>query len=504
MKFNELTQNERLLKAIDALGFTEPSQIQEEAIPKIKEGKDILAQSQTGTGKTVAYAIPTIENVDLDDTSVQALIVCPTRELALQVAEEYRKLLLYSDGISVVTLYGGDSIVNQMKKLKKNPRIVVGTPGRLNDHIKRKTLKLSGVKQFILDEADEMLKMGFSEEIHSIYDKIEGETQNIMFSATMPKNVEGLAAEYLHDPEVIKIEPKFVSSETVKQTYVAVKKADKKEAFKRIIDHKSPERAIVFCNTKKMVDELTEYLRESGYSADKIHGDLRQEQRSRVMAQFNAGSFDMLVATDIAGRGIDVKDIDLVINYDMPDEEDSYVHRIGRSGRAGKDGEAVSIVSTHDKRMLDSIQKYIKKDIAYAQVPSQQNASKSRTTQFIDQCTKNSVEDNKDAYRKILADLQEEGYSIEDIALALLEDKFKVSTSTEDFNDYDFFKAKANKNKGGRNRRRRGGAGRSRSHGRSDRGSRSESSRGDKKSSGKRRSNHAGRSDRNNRNKKRK
>ncbi len=489
MKFIELTQNERLLKAIDAMGFVEPSQIQEEAIPVIQKGMDVLAQSQTGTGKTVAYAIPTIENVDVNDESVQALIVCPTRELALQVAEEYRKLLLYTDGISVVTLYGGDSIVNQMKKLKKNPRIVVGTPGRLNDHIKRKTLVLKNVKQFILDEADEMLKMGFSDDIHAIYNKIEGKTQNIMFSATMPKNVESLANEYLQDPTVIKIEPKNVSSETVKQTYVAVKRNDKKEAFKRIVDHKSPERAIVFCNTKKMVDELAEYLRDSGYSADKIHGDLRQEQRSRVMQQFNQGGFDILVATDVAGRGIDVKDIDLVVNYDMPDEEDSYVHRIGRSGRAGKDGEAVSIVSTSDKHMLDRIQKYIKKDIAYASVPSQRNASKSRTTQFIDQCTRNSVEDNKDAYRRILNDLQEEGYSIEDIALALLEDKFKVSTSNADYNDYDFFKSKNKKKKSGRSsssrssRNRRRGNDRRSKHG--DHGS--HGSRGNRSSRGRKR-----------------
>lgn len=458
MNFNELTENQTILRAVNALGFKEPSQIQTESIPNIQSGMDVLAQSQTGTGKTVAYAIPTIENIILSDKRVQVLIVCPTRELAVQVTDEYRKLLRFSENISAVTLYGGENIGNQIRRLKKNPKIVVGTPGRLRDHLRRKTLKLDGVRCFILDEADEMLKMGFSEEIHEIYSKIPCKTQNLMFSATIPKSIEKLSKEYLFEPSIIKIEPKQVSSETVKQSYVAVKKNLKKEVIVRILEEKAPEKSIVFCNTRKMVDELTGYLTENGYSADRIHGDLRQEQRIRVMRRFNNGEFKILVATDVAGRGIDIKNVDLVINYDMPDEEDSYVHRIGRSGRAGKDGEAISIVTSRDREMLESIQKYIKKDIEYKKIPRSEEAELKNAEEYLLGFVKQTNDSEKEYYRTVFKALQRQGFTLEDIAVSLLKEH-KNSVNTEDLNDYNFFNEKNHnrerKNRSGRRNRKR-------------------------------------------------
>ena len=492
MNFNELTNNVSLLEAINALGFTAPSQIQEQSVPPIKAGRDILAQSQTGTGKTAAFAIPTIDGLDEEVETPQILVICPTRELAVQVADEFKKLTKFSH-CSVAAVFGGEHIVKQIKELKKKPQIVVGTPGRMRDHIRRKTLKLDTIKYVVLDEADEMLKMGFAEEIQEVYDKIPGKTQNLMFSATVPKNVEKLASQYLENPEIIRIEPKTVASDTVKQSYMAVQKKYKKDVCKRVIDLKNPSKCIIFCNTKRMVDELVDFMQEKEYSVDRIHGDLKQEQRSKVMAQFNKGNIDILIATDIAGRGIDIKNVDLVINYDMPDEEDSYVHRIGRSGRAGKDGEAVSLVSSRDKGMLMDIQKYIKKEIEYVRVPSQAEVNQAKLYHLVSGCLEDKQDNSTKAeYSYVLNELKKLGYTSDQLVMALLEDRLKLAKDKEqDYNDYSFFND--NGDSGNNRKRGRGNGGRKRNSGGNRGNSRRSSGGSGRRSSGRRKEGSYGR-----------
>ncbi len=443
MKFNEITNDESILSAAQALNFFEPTQIQIESIPVIREGKDFLAQSQTGTGKTAAFAIPSIEKIDPNIREEQVLVICPTRELAVQVAREYKKLLKFKNDIKVIAVFGGEPIVKQIRELKKKPQIVVGTPGRLKDHIRRKTLKLKNIKITVLDEADEMLKMGFIEELEDIFSNIDYKTQNLMFSATIPKTVEKLSRKYLDNPVKVKIEPKNIASETVKQSYVAIQKKHKKSVVSRILDHKNPSRCIIFCNTKRMVDELIAYLQEKGYSADRIHGDLKQEQRMNVLSQFNKGHINIMVATDVAGRGLDIQNVDLVINYDLPEKEDSYVHRIGRSGRAGKAGEAVTLVCTRDKKMLSSIEKYIKQDIDHKKVPSQKKVNDAKVEHFIENCLENVNPDNFEAYNNVLTYIKDKGYSLEEVTIALLEDRLRFSNSKDiDYNDHYFHNEK--------------------------------------------------------------
>ncbi len=452
MKFNELTNNRETLEAIMAMGFSEPTEIQCEAIPVIREGKDFLAQSQTGTGKTAAFAIPTIDMIDPELKEEQILVVCPTRELAVQVAREYKKLLKFNKTIFVSAVFGGEQITKQIRELKKKPQIIVGTPGRLRDHIRRRTIKLRNIKVVILDEADEMLKMGFKEEIEDIFSKIDYPTQNLMFSATIPKKVEHLSKAYLDNPVKVKIEPKSIATDTVKQSYVAIQKKHKKNVIVRLLDHKNPKRCLIFCNTKKMVDELIFELQEKGYSADRIHGDLKQEHRMNVLSQFNKGHINILIATDVAGRGIDIKNVDLVINYDLPEKEDSYVHRIGRSGRAGKYGEAITLVSSKDKVMLKSIQRYMKKDIDHERVPSQQSVNRSKVEHFIDDTLANFDEQKVDEYKTVLEYIRDRGYSLEDVTIALLEQRLNFYEGKDiDYNDHFFHRDHKKKKKSSRN-----------------------------------------------------
>ncbi len=452
MKFNELTNNTEILDAIHAMGFQKPTEIQEKSIPVIREGRDFIAQSQTGTGKTAAFAIPTIEMIDDSVSGEQVLILCPTRELAVQVAREYKKLLKFNKSIFVSAVFGGEYIVKQIKELKKKPQIIVGTPGRLRDHIRRRTIKLKNLKVVILDEADEMLKMGFKEEIEDIFSNIDYPTQNLMFSATIPKKVEHLSKKYLHDPVKVKIEPTSIATENVKQSYVAIQKKHKKNVIVRLLDHKNPKRCLIFCNTKKMVDELIFELQEKGYSADRIHGDLKQEHRMNVLSQFNKGHIQILIATDVAGRGLDIKNVDLVINYDLPEKEDSYVHRIGRSGRAGRHGEAITLVSSKDKVMLKSIQRYMKKDIDHEKVPSQQLVNSSKVEHFIDDSLEHLDQSKIDEYRDVLEYIKNKGYSLEDVTIALLEDKLSFDSGKDiDYNDHFFHRDNKKKKKSSRN-----------------------------------------------------
>ncbi len=369
-EFEKLNISNEILKVVGELGFEAPTPIQAQAIPKVKEGHDIIGQAQTGTGKTAAFSIPLIDKVTPSDKSVQILVLTPTRELAMQVADEITKFSKYLHGVKAVAIYGGQPIERQIKALKQGVQIVVGTPGRVLDHIKRKTLKLGGVKGAVLDEADQMLDMGFIEDIESILNEMPEEKQTLMFSATIPKEIEQLAKKYMKKPVKVKVVHKELTVPQIAQYYYEVKPHEKVESLCRILDMEKAELGMIFCNTKKGVDDLVEKLQSRGYSVEGIHGDMRQVQRERVMKKFRDGTTDMLIATDVAARGIDVDNVALVVNYDLPDNFEYYVHRIGRTGRAGKLGLAYTLVIPRQLRTLKALEGYAKTKIIRKRVPT--------------------------------------------------------------------------------------------------------------------------------------
>ncbi|NLC04747.1 MAG: DEAD/DEAH box helicase, partial [Tissierellia bacterium] len=340
LRFEEINVSDDIRKGISDIGFEEMSPIQAQAIPVILAGKDIIGQAQTGTGKTAAFGIPILEMIDIKDKSIQALILCPTRELSIQVAEEIGRLGKFKKGLSVLPVYGGQPIDRQLRVLRKGVHIVVGTPGRVIDHIKRKTLKTDKVKMMVLDEADEMFDMGFRDDIALVMNGLHEDRQTIFFSATMAKEIVRFASRYQKDPVMVKVVHKELTVPKVEQGYFELREQMKTEVLSRLIDMYNPQLSLVFCNTKRKVDELVVSLQSRGYTADALHGDLKQSQRDTVMGKFRRGVIDILVATDVAARGLDVDEIDLVFNYDMPQDEEYYVHRIGRTARAGRDGRA--------------------------------------------------------------------------------------------------------------------------------------------------------------------
>src|SRR3954469_15696716 len=331
--FSELGLSPEILKAIDKLGFEQAAPIQAEAIPVLMSGRDIVGQSQTGSGKTAAFGIPAIEKVDTSKRAVQVLILCPTRELAVQVSEELHKLAFFKRGIHVLPIYGGQSYDRQIYGLRQGAQIVIGTPGRLMDHMRRGTLRLDKTKMVILDEADVMLDMGFRDDMEFILQAVPAERQTVFFSATMPRAIQELIKKYARNPENVRIEQKALTVPTVDQAYYEVDRRFKIELLTRLIDIHDLKLGIIFCNTKRMVDELVDHLNAQGYSADRLHGDMSQAQRDRVMTKFRRSGLEFLVATDVAARGIDVDDVEVVFNYDLPYDGEDYVHRIGRTGR---------------------------------------------------------------------------------------------------------------------------------------------------------------------------
>jgi len=384
MIFENITVLNEIETAVKDMGFTELTAIQQQAIPLILEGRDIIGQSQTGTGKTAAFAIPVLQKVDQDLKKPQVIIICPTRELSVQVANEFRKLSKYLSGIKSVAVYGGEPINRQIMALKKGAQIIIGTPGRLMDHMRRKTIKVDHVHTIILDEADEMLKMGFREDIETILSDVNEERQTILFSATMPKEIINITHKYQKSPKIIKVQAKMITAETIKQEYSKVSEKNKTEALCRILDVNNPNRCIVFCNQKRVVDEVTDELQIRGYTAEKIHGDLKQELRLNVLRKFNKGHVNILVATDVAARGLDIQEVDLIINYDVPEKEDYYVHRIGRSGRAGKKGRSITLVSNSDKRKMRNIMNYTKKEMAVNPIPTLEEVNEKNIENFMD------------------------------------------------------------------------------------------------------------------------
>ncbi|XEC96489.1 DEAD/DEAH box helicase [Paenibacillus tarimensis] len=371
--FAEFGLEPKVLQAITELGFEESTPIQDKSIPIALTGSDLIGQAQTGTGKTAAFGIPLISKIPVTEDRIVALIMTPTRELAIQVAEEIGKLSRYK-GTRSLPIYGGQDIGRQIRALKKKPQIIIGTPGRLLDHINRKTIRLDDVQTVVLDEADEMLDMGFMEDITTILSLVPEERQTMLFSATMPPNIQKLAQRFLKNPEHVSVIPKNITAPLIDQAYIEVHERQKFEALSRLLDMESPELAIVFGRTKRRVDELSEALQKRGYSADGLHGDLSQNQRDNVMRKFRDGSIDVLVATDVAARGLDVSGVTHVINFDLPQDPESYVHRIGRTGRAGKEGIAYSFVTPRETDHLHFIEKVTRQRITRKPLPSMAEA----------------------------------------------------------------------------------------------------------------------------------
>ena len=384
VRFEEMGLSEEIQKAVRYMGFEEASPIQAKAIPAMISGIDLIGQAQTGTGKTAAFGIPILEKVDPKLKKLQAIVLCPTRELAIQVADEIRNLSRYMHGIKVLPIYGGQDIVKQIRSLKSGTQIVIGTPGRVMDHMRRKTMKLDFVHTVVLDEADEMLNMGFREDIEFVLSGVPEERQIVLFSATMPKPIMEITKKFQNNAKVIKVTKKELTVPNIEQYYYDVKPKKKEEVLSRLLDIYSPRLSVVFCNTKKQVDLLVNALLGRGYFAAGLHGDMKQEQRDRVMQGFRTGKTEILVATDVAARGIDVDEVEAVFNYDLPQDDEYYVHRIGRTGRAGREGRAFSFVSGKEVYKLKEIQRYCKTKIYAQKVPSLNDVANTKMENILD------------------------------------------------------------------------------------------------------------------------
>ena len=431
VRFEDLQLDDRILRAVADMGFEEASPIQAKSIPVQLEGVDMIGQAQTGTGKTAAFGIPLLQKIDPKNKKLQAVALCPTRELAIQVAEEIRSLAKYMHGIKVLPIYGGQDIVRQIKGLKDGTQIIIGNPGRVMDHMRRKTVKFDQVHTVIMDEADEMLNMGFLEDMETILSQLPTERQTIMFSATMPPEIQKIAESFQKDPQVIRVVKKELTVPKVTQYYYEVKPRTKVEVMCRLLDLYAPKLSVAFCNTKKQVDELVDELQGRGYFAEGLHGDLKQIQRDRVMNSFRNGRTEILVATDVAARGIDVDDVEAVFNYDIPQDDEYYVHRIGRTGRAGRTGIAFSFVVGREVYKLRDIQRYCKTKIIPQAVPSLDDITEIKAEKILEQagCVMNEM-DLSPIVHILEKKLLEEDYTSLELAAALL--RMHMGESNED------------------------------------------------------------------------
>jgi ATP-dependent RNA helicase DeaD len=418
--FSELGLSHEILKAVDKLGYEEASPIQTAVIPVALLGRDIVGQSATGSGKTAAFAIPAIELSKPAEKRVQCLILCPTRELAVQVAEETGKLLLFKRGLHVVPIYGGQSYDRQFRALEAGVQIVIGTPGRVMDHMERGTLKLDCVKLVVLDEADRMLDMGFRDDIEHILSAAPKERQLLFFSATMPTVIKELIKRYARDPEWIRIESHAQNAPQVDQVYYEVDRRSKLEVLTRLIDINDFRYGLIFCSTKVMVDELDEQLHSRGYATDRLHGDLSQMQRNKVMEKFRRRAFEFLVATDVAARGLDVNDLEVVFNFDLPNDAEDYTHRIGRTARAGKSGRAITFVSGRELYKLQGMVRYANLKIRRERPPSLDEVEEARANVFFERL-RGVLESGKFEKQDAMVDrLLDQGYASTDICSALI------------------------------------------------------------------------------------
>jgi ATP-dependent RNA helicase DeaD len=433
IRFDELNLSPEVQRAITEMGYEEASPIQSAAIPVLLAGKDVIGQAQTGTGKTAAFSIPAIEGVDGESRDVQVIVLCPTRELAVQVSGEIQKLGKYKKGLAVVPIYGGSSYDRQFRALERGVQIVIGTPGRIMDHIERGTLKLDKATKIILDEADEMLDMGFREDIEFVLSKMPENRQTVFFSATMSKPIMEMTKKYQRDPQVVKVNHKEMTVSNIEQSYFEVRGPQKKDVLTRIMDMYNLKSTIIFANTKRMVDEIVADLQAKGYFADGLHGDMSQAQRQNTLDKFRKNTLEILVATDVAARGIDVDNVEAVFNYDLPADEEYYVHRIGRTGRAGKNGRAFTFVSGRDIYKLRDIMRFTKADIKLEQVPSFADVSEVKTTLFLNQIKEVVEKGNLDKYIGRVQRLldQSEDITSLDIAAALLKMTMKEDKRNE-------------------------------------------------------------------------
>ena len=440
MTFEEMCLDTRIMRAIAEMGFEQPSPIQAQSIPIAVEGKDMIGQARTGTGKTASFGIPMLQRINPKDKSLQAIVLCPTRELAIQSANEIRKLAKFLHGIKVLPIYGGQEISKQIRSLKGGVQIVIGTPGRVMDHLRRHTLKPQTVDIVVLDEADEMLNMGFREDIETILGQLPEERQTMLFSATMPKPILEIAKRYLHEPEIVKVIQKELTVPKIEQYYYEVNPRKKNEVLSRLLDMYDPSLSLVFCNTKRKVDELVADLKGRGYFAEGLHGDMKQSQRDRVMNGFRNGRTDILVATDVAARGIDVDDVEAVFNYDVPQDDEYYVHRIGRTGRAGREGRAFTLVVGKEIYKLKDIQRYCKTKIRRQPIPSVNDVAAIKVEKLLEQAGELIATDGLGRMMDLLEEyLDGSDYSATEMAAALLAMQLReTSTQTlpkEEFGD---------------------------------------------------------------------
>lgn len=423
--------DKRIVKAVKEMGFKQFSPIQEQSIPEILSGKDVIGQAQTGTGKTAAFGIPLLQTIDPEVKGMQGLVLCPTRELAIQAAEEIRKFAKYMSGIRVLPVYGGQEIYKQIKALKGNVQIIVGTPGRVMDHMRRHTIRLDQLKMVVLDEADEMLDMGFREDMEEILSQIPKEHQTVLFSATMPRAILNITGQFQKNPVLIKTVKKELTVQAIKQCYYQVRKEDKKEATARLLEYYAPKRTLIFCNTKRMVEELAEDLKTRGFFAEGLHGDLTQNVRDRVMDSFKNGTAQVLIATDVAARGIDIDDVEAVINYDVPQDIEYYVHRIGRTGRAGRSGRSFTLVVGKEIYKVRDIEKICKSKMKERTIPTAADIELVKSKKILnDVITVMNSKNLRETTRMIEAKMEEESCTALELAAAFL--KLHLGEEKED------------------------------------------------------------------------
>lgn len=425
--FEQLNLSEFIKKAILDLNFTTPSPIQAEAIPHLINNEDIIAMAPTGSGKTLAFAIPALEKIDISNKNIQALILCPTRELTIQAHKEFEKLSKYNEEIKVVSIYGGQQIEKQLNALKRKPQIVIATPGRLMDHLRQRNLTLNNLKYIVLDEADEMLNMGFREDINTIIEQTNEVRQTVLFSATMGKDIQKIAERFQTSPFIVDVLDNLQSAPDIEQFYMEAGEKDKAELITRLLDLYNINLSLVFCNTKSNVDKLVETLKIKGFLADAIHGDMNQSQREKVMQGFKKGTIKVLVATDVAGRGIDVKNIGAVFNYDLPRDDEDYIHRIGRTGRAGQSGVAFSFVSKNQVNSLRRIERANGLKIIKKERPTVEELDAARFENYVNEIK--TIIENADLteFREKIQSITQQGFSELDVAATL----YKLLTKKE-------------------------------------------------------------------------
>lgn len=426
----------RIVRAIREMGFEKLSPIQEQAIPYLLQGEDIIGQAQTGTGKTAAFGIPAIQHINPDVKKLQTIILCPTRELAIQAAEELRKIAKYMHGIKVLPVYGGQDISRQIAGLR-GVQIIVGTPGRVMDHMRRHTIKLDLVNMVVLDEADEMLNMGFREDMELILGQIPGEHQTALFSATMPKPILEITDRFQKDAKLVKVAAKELTIPLVSQKFYRVKNQDKDAACVRLLEYYQPKLTLIFCNTKKKVDELADLLKQQGFQAEGLHGDLSQAQRDVAMNRFRNGGASILIATDVAARGIDVDDVEAVINYDIPQDIEYYVHRIGRTGRAGRKGRSFTFANSREIYKIREIERVCHTTITEKKLPGAAKVLKAKADKYLNKAWELHEHEDVELMKSFLQrKMEEEGCDALDLAAAML--KYQVGDKGEEIAADDY------------------------------------------------------------------